>query len=247
MSAEQLRREVSELPWYHRIDLGHGIVTPGETNTAATLAQLALPDDLRGRTVLDVGAWDGYYSFEAERRGAARVVAVDSFVWRGETWGSKRSFELARRALGSSVEDMEIEVLDLSAEHPGVFDLVLFLGVLYHMRHPLLALERVAEVTGSQLILETFVDLTRVRRPAAAFFPGDEMSGDETNWWGPNPAAVEGMLRAVGFRRVERISSRSRARIAWASGGLVRGVARELRSRRLRPALGRRAVFHAFK
>src|SRR5207247_1148279 len=83
------------------------------------------------------GAWDGFYSFECERRGADEVVATDSFAWSAENWSSKAGFELAREALGSSVRAIEVDVMDLS---PGVvggtYDLVLFLGVLYHLRYP---------------------------------------------------------------------------------------------------------------
>ena len=113
---------------------------------------LQIPRDLSGRSVLDVGAWDGFFSFEAERRGAARVVAADCFAWQGENWSDKSGFELARRALNSGVEDVDIDVMDLGPHQVGTFDLVLFLGVLYHMRHPLLALERLASVTRDQLM-----------------------------------------------------------------------------------------------
>lgn len=206
MNFEDLKREVENISWWHAIDLGNGIVTPGMVNPALELPRLGIPEDLSGLTVLDIGAWDGFYSFEAERRGAKRVLATDSFCWGGDGWGSKAGFELARRVLGSCVEDLKIDVLELSAERVGVFDLVLFLGVLYHMRHPLLALQRVSSVTGRQLILETHVDLLGVKAPAMAFYPGNELNNDPTNWWGPNPAAVEAMLKDVGFKKVEIFS-----------------------------------------
>jgi len=155
VDVEWLRTEVSRISWFHSIPLGHGIVTPGVDRSAERLATMKLPEDLRGKTVLDVGAWDGFFSFEAERRGASRVLATDSYCWSGEGWGSKAGFDLARTALGSQVEDKEIDVLELSSEAVGPFDIVLFLGVLYHMRHPLLALERVASVTRERLILDT--------------------------------------------------------------------------------------------
>lgn len=184
--------------WWHQIELPDGSVTPGPDRSAEKLAALHLPD-LSGKTVLDVGANDGYFSFAAERLGASRVLAVDTFAWRLP--GGKDGFEYARNALGSKVEDIEIEVLDVSPETVGKFDVVLFLGVLYHMRHPFLALERMANVTNELLVVETLVDMTHFRSPAAAFYPG-ELLGEETNWWGPNPAAVLGMLRNVGFERV---------------------------------------------
>src|SRR5437773_2206040 len=199
---ESLRREVAATKWWHTIDLGHGTVTPGIDPSSARLAELQVPDDLTGLTVLDVGAWDGFFSFEAERRGARRVLATDYYCWSGPGLGTKAGFELARRALGSRVEDLEIDVPDLTPERVGVFDVVLFLGVLYHLRNPLLALERVFSVTGRHLILETHVDMLHCFRPACAFYPGDELNRDPTNWFGPNSTAVVGMLKAVGFGRV---------------------------------------------
>ena len=182
MDADEIRAAISGITWYHQIDLGFCVVTPGADNTLARMAMIGLPPDLRGQSVLDIGAWDGAFSFEAERRGADRVVAVDSFCWSGEGWGTKAGFECARRVLGSRVEDREIEVLDLSPDTVGVFDLVLFLGVLYHMKHPLLALERVASVCRRQLILWTQIDMANCDRPAAAFYPGTELNNDPTNW-----------------------------------------------------------------
>jgi len=207
MDREQLIREVNGQQWFHAIDLGQGVVTPGRVDPARqTLPRLRLPADLAGKTVLDIGAWDGFFSFEAERRGARRVLATDSHAW----WTRKPAFELARRALGSRVEDLDIDVMDLAPDKIGTFDLVLFLGVLYHLRHPLLALEKVFSVTAGHLILETVVDLTWTSYPAMRFYPQDELAGDASNWFGPNPAAVVGMLKAVGFRKVEIVSAQYR-------------------------------------
>jgi tRNA (mo5U34)-methyltransferase len=206
-----LRDEVERLPWYHVMELPGGVVTPGIDDPRDRLPLLGIPDDLSGLSVLDVGAWDGFFSFECERRGAARVVAADWFAWREAARGSKESFELARTALGSSVEAVEIRVEELAPERVGTFDLVLFAGVLYHVRDPLLALDAVASVTNGRLILETHIDLALRRRPVAAFYPARELEGDHTNWWGPNPAAVEGMLHAAGFTDVVKVFPRSRA------------------------------------
>jgi tRNA (mo5U34)-methyltransferase len=206
VDTQTLRAEVEQIGWWHPIDLGGGLVTPGIDVTTARLAEIRMPEKLTGLSVLDIGAWDGFFSFEAERRGARRVLATDSFCWDGGGWGTKKGFELARRSLGSRVEDKWIEVLDLSPETVGVFDVVLFLGILYHMKHPLLALERVASVTSGQLIMQTQVDMLAVGRPAMAFYPGSELGGDPTNWFGPNPAALHAMLETVGFRKVEILS-----------------------------------------
>jgi tRNA (mo5U34)-methyltransferase len=201
-----LRQRVDALRWYHTIDLGNGVVTRGVDDTPLRLSRLDLPASFAGQTVLDIGAWDGFFSFEAERRGAARVVAADHYSWHGGGWGTKAGFELARAALGSKVEDVDIDVMDLSPERVGRFDVVFFLGVLYHLRHPLLALERIASVTRRIVILETVVDMVGIGRPAAAFYPGRELNNDPTNWWGPNVPALHAMLRDVGFRDVRTIS-----------------------------------------
>jgi tRNA (mo5U34)-methyltransferase len=251
VSTPTLQQQISAIKWFHSIELAPGVVTPGAAgSTRDQLAVMKIPADLSGRTVLDIGAWDGFFSFEAERRGASRVLAADSFAWSGESWGSKAGFELARDALVSKVEDVEIDVMDLAPERIGTFDLVLFLGVLYHMRHPLLALERVAGVTGNQLIVETQVDLTWTRRPAMAFYPGLELGWDPTNWWGPNPEAVKAMLHVVGFRRVEIVTPDSAAYRVARGVGRIPHYLQMLARHRSRPpenlAQGR-AVFHAFK
>jgi tRNA (mo5U34)-methyltransferase len=247
MTREELHTRAEALRWYHTIELGHGVVTRGIDNTPERLRAARLPADLTGRTVLDIGAWDGFFSFEAERRGARKVVACDYYSWHGLGWGTgqgKAGFELAKAALGSNVESLDLDVLDLTPERAGTFDVVFFLGVLYHLPNPLLALERVASVADNLLILETVVDMVGVRRPAAAFYPGRELNGDPTNWWGPNPAAVEGMLQAVGFTRVEQITpTRS---VTYRALRAVSHAAR--RKNALGPAFRQdRAVFHAFK
>ena len=197
--------------WYHCLDLGDGVVTPGcaATRWGETGDSIGMPPSLAGKSVLDVGAWDGFYSFEAERRGASRVLATDSYAWTAYQENGKAGFELARRELGSKIEDREIDALELSAERVGTFDLVLFLGILYHMRHPLLALERVASVARDHLILETHVDMLKVKRPAMAFYPGTELNNDPTNWCGPNPEMVHAMLKVVGFRSTKTFSGPS--------------------------------------
>ena len=245
MAVADIRAEAARVNWFHSIELEPGFVTPGRADTRAQVARLHLPD-LRGKSVLDVGAWDGFFSFECERRGASRVVAVDTFSWQARGSGTgKAGFELARRALGSSVEDVEVEVMDIAPEAVGgTFDVVLFLGVLYHLRHPFLALERLRSVCNELLVLETHVDLIGTSRPAAAFYPGTELEDDWTNWWGPNPAAVEGMLEQAGFGDVSRVHPRS-----WLPGRGARAMRllRGARDTRPRTALLRqgRAVFHA--
>jgi Protein of unknown function (DUF1698). len=248
MNRDDLQTKADALRWFHTIDLGQGVITKGvDVSQSERLARLQLPDDLSGRSVLDIGAWDGFFSFEAERRRASRVLASDYYAWHGTGWGTgqgKAAFELARTALHSHVEDVDLDVMDLSPDRVGSFDVVLFLGVLYHLPNPLLALERVASVTKDLLVLETVVDMVGVSRPAAAFYPGRELNGDPTNWWGPNQAAVQGMLRSVGFERVDVITP-----VRSAGFRAARAVYHWLKGKnRLVPAFHQdRAVFHAYK
>jgi tRNA (mo5U34)-methyltransferase len=198
--------EIAQIRWFHSIPLGNGIYTPGLDNTAEKLDRIRFPEDLSGRSVLDIGAWDGFFSFEAERRGAPRVVAVDSYCWDGDGWANKSGFDLVHRHLNSRVEARRMEVLEVSPAELGTFDVVLFLGVLYHLKHPLLALEKVAAVTQDLLILETKVDLLSTSAPAMAFYQNAELNRDPTNWWAPNLSGLEQMLRDVGFKRIEIVS-----------------------------------------
>src|SRR5687767_8581888 len=244
MTATDLQQRVAAHRWYHSIDLGSGVVTRGSDDTPVRLAQLQLPGSLAGRTVLDIGAWDGFFSFECERRGAARVVATDYYSWRGSGWGAKAGFQLAREALGSKVEDVDIDVMDIAPERLGTFDIVLFLGVLYHLRHPLLALEKIAAVTRELLILETVVDLVGLGRPAMAFYPDRELNTDPTNWWGPNQEAVIGMLKYAGFEEVQVVTPTPGAVYRAARAVWHRVTGRN----GLLPAFRQdRAVFHARK
>ncbi len=212
--ADKLRREVARIHWFHKIDLGNGIVTPGHDNSAEKLLRIGIPADLSGKSVLDVGAWDGFFSFEAERCGAERVVAIDPNAWRvpvgpDNPWSGQEGFNLARRVLGSRVEDVDIGLDELTPERIGRFDVVLFLGVFYHLPDPLPIFERVANVTAERLIVETHADLVWMRRPAMVYYPGSELSHDPSNWWGPNAALVRDLLLSYGFERVEVVSKRS--------------------------------------
>lgn len=204
-----LLRRVSEIEWFHSFDLAPGIRTSGIYDPSRTLDRLALPQRLAGLSVLDVGAWDGFFSFEAERRGA-RVTATDSYSWGGPGWGSKAGFDLVHEVRESGVVPIEIDPTELDPGLVGgAFDIVLFLGVLYHLRDPLPVLERLRSVTAGMLILETENSMLLNRRPAAEFFPSNELNRDDSNWWAPNVAGTIGMLEAAGFSRVEVVWRRT--------------------------------------
>jgi tRNA (mo5U34)-methyltransferase len=244
MLKDEVAESARKIRWFHTIDLGNGIITPGLDASSRRLSRMRFPRDLSGKSVLDVGAWDGFFSFESEQRGAARVLATDSYAWDGRCWADKRGFDFAHEVLRSKIESQLIDVLDISPQTVGDgWDVVLCLGVLYHMRHPLLALERVASVTRGLLILETEVDDLLLPWPSLAFYPGKELGGDPTNWFGPNALAVEGMLKSVGFQKVERVWQSS------LSARLVRAARKACQNTGpvLRELWRDRITFHAWK
>ncbi|MDQ3849640.1 MAG: TIGR04290 family methyltransferase [Actinomycetota bacterium] len=209
-------------PWFHNLHL------PGGRQTAADhplgdfpafkWAQIApfLPDDLAGARALDVGCNAGFYSFELARRGADVVaIDVDEHYLRQARWAAD---ELG---LAERVDLRQMGVYDLAGLEES-FDVVLFLGVLYHLRHPLLALDILSERVGETLVVQTLTapgdgeieappDLPIDRRetlrdpgwPAMAFIE-HELAGDPTNWWAPTDACVRAMLRSAGFDVTDR-------------------------------------------
>jgi Predicted methyltransferase len=128
---------MDEINWFHSIPLDDGTVTPGLDSSMDKLEQVCLPKDLSGKTVLDIGAWDGFFSFQAEKAGAERVLATDHFCWSGPGWGTKDGFNFAHKALNSKVESLDIDAMDISPDNVGKFDVVMFLGVLYHLSDPM--------------------------------------------------------------------------------------------------------------
>ena len=196
--------QVERYIWFHSIDLGNGVVTPGNKSPKVLRAEADAifgPLDLRGKSVLDVGAWNGYFSFEAKRRQAQRVLATDHHCWSPEIQG-RAGFDLARRALKLDIESLDIDVPDLVPGRVGQFDVVLFLGVFYHLPDPIRALQNIAALTKEVAVVETHLDLRALDRPAMVFYPGTELNDDPTNWWGPNRQCIDALLRLVGFARV---------------------------------------------
>jgi tRNA (mo5U34)-methyltransferase len=217
MSVDDFRTQFEEIKghFHSPFDFGHGMVTrPGHVQRRflRRLRLLQIPADLTGKTVLDIGAWDGYFSFEFERRGAKRVLAIDSFAWDQRPSGFPRGldcFLLAREFYGSKVDYRRMDVHDLSPDVIGTFDLVFCAGVLYHMRHPLLVLEKIRSVAANQLILEThqLIPALHEHVPLIRFFPGDEQSEVRPVSTGgfPTQSWVAHALEAAGFARHEFI------------------------------------------
>lgn len=204
MTTAELQREIQALRWFHQIDFGDGVLSPGwiKASKIRRMSRMIFDRPVAGRSVLDIGCWDGAYSIEAARRGAARVLATDHFAWAPESWGDRRCFDLARDRLAPSIEALDIDLPDLTVERVGQFDIVLFCGVFYHLRHPFQVLEQVAALATQTLVVESRLIAPFSRRPVMRFYPNDELDGDPTNWWSPNRACMEAMLHSLGFRSV---------------------------------------------
>src|SRR5271167_3458347 len=192
----KLSDELADLGWYHSIELPDGRVIPGLQTIEQLrerIAEYPIPEDLTGKRVLDIGAWDGWFSFEMERRGAS-VVAVDS--------SRQETLLEAKRLLNSKVEYVIEDICRLTPRDIGYFDIVLFFGVLYHLKHPLLALERVCELTTGMACFETLVtdDPPNPNAiPLLEFYETTELAGQFDNWCGPNTSCLMAFLRTAGF------------------------------------------------
>jgi tRNA (mo5U34)-methyltransferase len=217
LSAEEIRRRAEALgPWFHNLDL-RGVRTAPDHFLGDYPAVKwrgfahAIPQDLTGKSVLDIGCNGGFYAMEMKRRGAARVLGVDSDAG-----------YLAQARFAAEVEGLEIEFRALSVYDLGAlgerFDLVLFMGVLYHLRHPLLALDLIHEHAARDLLVfqsmqrgsreieplredYDFRETAQFDRPGypKLHFVERRYSHDQTNWWVPNRACAEAMLRSAGF------------------------------------------------
>lgn len=189
--------------WFHQFQFSNGASNAGRDPSPRKMHALNLPERLDGMTVIDIGAYEGYFSFQCERRGAARVVAADKFVWEWPGSTVLDRFNFVKRVTGSNVEEVHVSVEELSPASVGVFDISLFLGVLYHAPNMIEYLQKVRSVTTHLCVVETLVDMLDVEEPCAMFYPPGFLNGDSSNYWGPNLACVEGMLGRSGFSNVQ--------------------------------------------
>jgi tRNA (mo5U34)-methyltransferase len=221
MDATALRAEVASVPlWYHTIDVGEGVSTPGWFDLRPIVDAMPWPD-VKGKRCLDVGTYDGFLAFELERRGASEVVALDVSDHAGWDWPvalaeqgpkvlaeiagpeKRAGFETARRLLGSDVVRLEGSVYDLSPDEHGTFDVVVCGSLMLHLKNPIGALEAIRSVCGGEFLsaeqIELDLTLMHRRRPIARVADKPE----RLFWWQPNVAGHLQMLGAAGFEVLE--------------------------------------------
>lgn len=216
---EALRKRVEALTWYHTIDLGGGLRTPGRFDHAPILDKYRLPESLAGLRVLDVATYDGFWAFEFEKRGAAEVVALDLDTGAQLDWSPPRlaaarpdeltrrfgeGFELARERLGSKARRVASSVYDLRPEVHGEFDVVHSGDFLLHINNPVRALQNMARVCrGYALISDVyFPELDALGAGAMCEYRGFR----DNTWWRLSLAALEQMIQDAGFSRVELLN-----------------------------------------
>jgi tRNA (mo5U34)-methyltransferase len=222
LTTHEIQQRVSELgEWFHNMNLGGVQTAPNHflgdyPSCKWRRFQHSIPGDLRGKTVLDIGCNGGFYSIEMKRRGADRVVSIDS----DPDYLDQARF--AAQVTGCDIEFHQLDIYDV-AELREKFDLVLFMGVLYHLRHPLLALDLLNEhIVRDQLVFQSLQRGSSAIAQLKEDYPFAETeifnqegfpvmhfverryANDPTNWWIPNRACVEAMLRSSGFQILDR-------------------------------------------
>jgi tRNA (mo5U34)-methyltransferase len=191
MSAQQALPLIDDpgIIWYQRLALAEGVTTPGGRDLDVLLKPFDIPSDLGGLSVLDIGTTNGGVAFSAEQQGAERVVAVD--IHDPALYG----FSQIAAAIGSQVEYVRASIYELPAVLQEKFDVVFFLGVLYHLRHPLLAIDAIHELCRGRVFIETGVSGSR---QGTDFYAG-EYRGDTSNWFVPSTRCVRDWFSSSGF------------------------------------------------
>tara|TARA_B100000989_G_C19529566_1_gene468853 strand:+ start:3569 stop:4309 length:741 start_codon:yes stop_codon:yes gene_type:complete len=197
--------EMNSINWHRSININGVGVTPGNAGNITNLADsLGIFPNMENKTVLDIGAWDGGYSFLAEEKGAKRVLATDSYIWDEKNSDySKKGFIFAHKHRNSNVDSQNIDIMDISFNKIGIFDITLFLGVLYHLQDPLRALRNLREVTKELILIETIICNPLIDRSFARYYERDTLNNDETNCFVPTINCLKGWLEDTGFEMLE--------------------------------------------
>jgi tRNA (mo5U34)-methyltransferase len=207
-------KKMNSIKWWHKIALGETITSGQNEESQSTFDAINLGDTLKGKTVIDIGCWDGFYSFACEQLGADSVVACDRHVW-DEPSITDAGFDFAHQMLNSKVKKVHSNVEDLPKKNLGKFDVVLMLGVLYHSKNPIQYIEIARDLSKGIVVFETAVDLLNVPVPAVRYYVHDEYHGDPTNFWGFNELAMKGMMKDAGFKNIQSVKLSNNTRMLF--------------------------------
>ncbi len=194
---KNLKEKAKKYNWYQSIPLGDGVVTDGETGESETdkIKLMDLPVDLTGKSVLDIGCNEGFYSFEFEKRGASKIIAVD------KSPKAKEKFEFVKSVFNSKVDFLSTDVLSLKKKELGRFDYVLFLAVFHHLKFPMQVLDRVFDLTENIAFLE-FVEAVPLEHPELSALVR-KMSKKGHLHMLPTKNFILEILEQTGFSKVE--------------------------------------------
>jgi tRNA (mo5U34)-methyltransferase len=258
---DRLAKLFEGVHWHQRWELQPGIFTPGGNDVIELMDWARVPSDLTGKRVLDIGPWNGCFSLECERRGAAEVIAL------GPEFPEHTGFLRLRDYLGSRRVEYRVgTIYDLQPERLGYFDVVICFGVIYHLRHPLLGFDMMRRIAKGDLFLESKaldhdvrvdgngMHLAEINPllssiPIMEFFQKDELNGDASNWFSPNLSAVRAFLESSGFQPLHIALHRDRLA---AHAKVIPGEPEWLQLRTseavydtvIRPVLGARNAYH---
>jgi tRNA (mo5U34)-methyltransferase len=198
---ERMIEYINSFSWVHSIELPNGIITPGEWGAPnKTILELFNALDFKGKSVLDMGCWDGLWSFEAEKRGASMVFAIDDLSQR--SYNRQHTFEVAHQILKSKViYRPNISVYEIDKLEKQNFDIVLFFGVYYHLKHPLYALSKLRKMLkeGGSLLVEGLA-FTSSKNSYAKFYYKRWYRNDPSTWWVPSLKCLLEMIESTFFK-----------------------------------------------
>ena len=195
--------EMKNIKWFHSIKLSENIITPGLANyeKSVKLSEIVFSKGVNNKSLLDIGTWDGFFSFEAEKNGA-QVLSTDHYCWNeGPGWGTKAGFDFCHKILKSKIKSQSIDVPSLSPKTVGRFDVVLLLGVLYHLRDPYTVLEQIYDIAREYVVIETVITEVNSEKPIMEFFKSGDGKGND-NYFAVNIKYLEKALKHVGFKEL---------------------------------------------
>lgn len=211
MTYNEIKEQAEKIKWWHSIQIpsddGQVYTTKGEVDHCSeelATSRFGMPLDLTGKSVLDIGCWDGYFSFLAEKRGASYVLGIDMLQGCSHHEQGTDGFFFAKNALNSNVNFLKASLEEYALHNGNDYDVVFYYGVLYHVENPIAELKHLSGLTKDYALIETAISQkNEINRPFWEFLNG--FDNDHTNFWYPNILGLVSALLYVGFKKVQVI------------------------------------------